>query len=117
MTVWLALFFAIGAIGTWLARVYAVQRNLLDQPGERRSHGIATPRGGGISIVLVLMIAALALALREPARALLWAGFALALALVAGIGWWDDHRPLPAWLRLGVHAVAALVLALLVLAA
>ena len=117
MTVWLALFFAIGVIGTWLARAYAVQRNLLDQPGERRSHGVATPRGGGISIVLVLLIAALALALRDPARALLWAGFALALLLVAGIGWWDDHRPLPAWLRLGVHAIAAFVLAMLVLAA
>lgn len=117
MTVWLALFFAIGALGTWLARVYAVQRNLLDQPGERRSHGIATPRGGGVSIVLVLLIASLALALREPARALLWGGFALALLMVAGIGWWDDHRPLPAWLRLAVHAIAALVLAMLVLAA
>ena len=37
MTVWLALFFAIGVVGTWLARTYAVQRNLIDHPGERRT--------------------------------------------------------------------------------
>jgi len=115
MTVWMALFFVIAAITTWLARAYALQRNLLDHPGERRSHGTATPRGGGISIVLVLLIAALALAMRDPSHALLWVGFAAGLLIVAGIGWWDDHRPLPAGLRLGFHAVAATMLAVVVL--
>jgi len=36
------------------------------------------------------------------------------LVLVAGIGWWDDHRPLPAVRRLCVHVVAAALLAGLV---
>lgn len=117
MTAWLALFFAIAVCGTWLARVYAVQRSLLDHPGERRSHAIATPRGGGISIVLVLLIAALALAARDPSRTTLWGGFAIALLLVAGIGWWDDHRPLPAWLRLAVHAMAAAIFSAVVFGA
>lgn len=117
MTVWLALFFAIGATGTWLARAYAVQRNLIDHPGERRSHGTSTPRGGGISIVLVLLVATLALAMRDPSRAPLLVGFAAALLLVAGIGWWDDHRPLPAWVRLGVHVVAASMLSVLMFSA
>ncbi len=117
MTVWLGLFFAIGAIGAWLARAYAVQRNLIDQPGVRRSHGTATPRGGGIAIVLAMLVAALALAVRDPSRAVPLAGFAAALLLVAGIGWWDDHRPLPVWLRLGVHVIAATVLAAVVFSA
>ena len=117
MTVWLTLFFAMGAIGTWLARAYALQRHLLDHPGERRSHGVATPRGGGISIVLVLLVATLALAVRDPARGVLLVGFAAGLLLVAGIGWWDDHRPLPAWLRLAVHAIAAAMLAMVVFSA
>lgn len=114
MTVWLALFFAIGALGTWLARTYATQRNLIDHPGERRSHASATPRGGGIAIVVALLVATLALAMRDPMRAAQLLGFALGLGLVAGIGWWDDHRPLPALLRLGVHAIAAAILALVV---
>ncbi len=36
------------------------------------------------------------------------------LSLVAGIGWWDDHRPLPARWRLAVHVLASVVLGLLI---
>lgn len=34
------------------------------------------------------------------------------MLLVAGIGWFDDHRPISPWWRLGIHAIAASVLAL-----
>jgi UDP-N-acetylmuramyl pentapeptide phosphotransferase/UDP-N-acetylglucosamine-1-phosphate transferase len=33
------------------------------------------------------------------------------LLLVAGVGWWDDHRPLPIMTRLGAHVAAGLSLA------
>ena len=36
----------------------ALRRKLFDQPGERRSHAVATPRGGGIAIVVTLLLAA-----------------------------------------------------------
>ena len=116
MLFWLLLFFAIGAAGTGLARAYAVHCNLIDEPGERRSHASATPRGGGIGVVLAVLVAASALALRDPSQAAPLTAFAVGLLLVAGIGWWDDHRSLPAWLRLAVHTVAAVLLALAVLA-
>lgn len=99
---------------TWWARRYALRRNLLDQPGERRSHRTATPRGGGIAIVVVLLAGSLLAALSWPAQTLYLATFATGLAMVAGIGWWDDHRPLPAWIRLLVHVLAAAMLAGLV---
>lgn len=100
----------LAAALTWLARRYALARHLVDQPGERRSHQAATPRGGGVAIVVVMFVA------------LLWPGkhglqaavalpMALGLALVAGIGWWDDHRPLSARLRLAAHVVAGMLLA------
>lgn len=108
--VWLGLLTAAAAVATWLARRYALRGNLLDEPGERRSHSVATPRGGGIAIVAVVLAAAAFLALRSPAGAL-WAGFLPGFLIVAGIGWWDDHRPLSPWLRLGVHGVAAVALA------
>lgn len=101
----------IGAVGTWLARWYALRNQLIDQPGERRSHSVATPRGGGIALVISLLVATLALAVRLPAQAPLLAAFGLGLALVAGVGLIDDHRPLSARLRLGVHALAAAILA------
>lgn len=112
MLAWLSLHFAIGWVGTWLARRYALHRDLIDQPGERRSHAVPTPRGGGVSIVVSLLVAACVLGWRQPQEIVLIAAFVVGLALVAGIGLIDDHRPLSPWLRLGVQAVAAGVLAL-----
>jgi UDP-N-acetylmuramyl pentapeptide phosphotransferase/UDP-N-acetylglucosamine-1-phosphate transferase len=108
---WLILYAAIGAMGTVLARRYALQRNLLDHPGDRRSHRVSTPRGGGVAIVSALLIAVIALVARDPAQRVLLAGFGIGLALVAGVGMVDDHRPLSPWLRLAVHALAGLVFA------
>ena len=105
---------AMAAALTWGARHYALRRNLLDQPGERRSHGVATPRGGGIAIVLTLLLATAVSALVWPTAWATLGVFGLGLLLVAGIGWWDDHRPLPAVRRLLVHLVAATLLAALV---
>ena len=104
---WCALFASIGAAGTWLARRYALQRQLLDHPGERRSHRVATPRGGGIAIALAFLIAIVAMIVRQPGEIVLLACAGFGLLLVAGIGWIDDHRPLSPWSRLWVHAVAA----------
>ena len=112
MLAWLILHSGIAAAGTWLARRYALQRDLLDHPGERRSHAVATPRGGGIAIVLALLVAAVALALRDPSQGLLLAAFGIGVALVAGVGMVDDHRPLSPWVRLLVHAAAGAVFAL-----
>lgn len=108
---WLMLHFVAAAAGTWLARRYALHRQLVDQPGERRSHTIATPRGGGIAIVAALLMAAAVLGWRTPAERELFVAFGIGLAMVAGVGWWDDHRPLPASWRLLVHLIAALVFA------
>ncbi|MGV8942182.1 MAG: lipopolysaccharide biosynthesis protein [Lysobacter sp.] len=111
MLLWSILYAVIGAVGTVLARRYALQRKLLDHPGERRSHHVATPRGGGVAIVAALLIAAMALAVRDPDQRTLLAGFGTGLALVAGVGMIDDHRPLSPWLRLGVHALAGVIFA------
>lgn len=108
---WVFLHAGIGAGGTWLARSYALQRDLLDHPGERRSHAVATPRGGGIAVVLALLVAAIALGVRDPSQRPVLIAFAAGLALVAGIGMVDDHRPLSPWWRLSVHLLAALLFA------
>lgn len=111
LAAWAALSFAIALAGTWLARRYALRAALLDHPGERRSHAVATPRGGGIAIVVAVLPLLVALWLRDAQSRVLFAPIGAGLLLVAGIGWCDDHRPLPASLRLAVHAVAAALLA------
>ena len=108
---WFPGALATSAAVTWLALRYARRRGLMDQPGERRSHAVATPRGGGISITVVLLAAILAMGwLYEDLRPVLQAG-ALGLVLVATVGWIDDHRPLSARIRLLAHALAAAMLA------
>lgn len=109
-----ALAVSIGL--TALALLYARRRGLFDQPGRRRSHSVPTPRGGGIGIVAAILLVGV------PAWWTLgapwWQAGALALAVfaVALIGWRDDHSPLPVWPRLAVHAGAALLVAVAVLA-
>jgi UDP-N-acetylmuramyl pentapeptide phosphotransferase/UDP-N-acetylglucosamine-1-phosphate transferase len=71
---------------------------------------VPPPRGGGIGIVAACLLACAANAV--AAGGTTWPLVGIGLALVAGIGWWDDHRPLPARPRLAVHAVAAALLAL-----
>ena len=99
----------ISAGGTAWAIDYARRRGMLDQPGERRSHAMATPRGGGIGLVIAMLpaLGMLGWWRDEPA----WWSMALGLLLVAGAGWWDDHRPLPIAVRLGAHVGAGLALA------
>src|SRR5579859_6948968 len=79
------------------AIAYAHRRGMMDLPGQRRSHTIPTPRGGGIGIVVaVLLTMPLCLAVLPGAWPLVVVGaFTLGTALVATVGWWDDHSSLP----------------------
>ncbi|MDB6163497.1 MAG: glycosyl transferase 4 family protein [Xanthomonadaceae bacterium] len=108
---WIAALFLLAFAGTWLARRYAMHRRLLDEPGDRRSHVLATPRGGGIAIVVVMLLAIGYLALDEPASRTLLGAIAGGLFLVGGVGWMDDHQPQSPLTRLAVQALASLLLA------
>jgi UDP-N-acetylmuramyl pentapeptide phosphotransferase/UDP-N-acetylglucosamine-1-phosphate transferase len=108
---WAFCCFAIALAGTWLARRYALRAALLDHPGERRSHAVAIPRGGGIAIAVAMVPVLVAICLQGGGARTLSLAVLGGLALVAGIGWWDDHRPLHPAPRLAVHVVAAALLA------
>lgn len=111
---WLLVICAVGAVVTWAAIRYARRRQLFDLPGERRSHRVSTPRGGGVGIVVSQLLACVLGGIWLPQAALTLTAFALGLLLVAGIGWWDDHKPLPALPRLFIHLLAGLLLGWLV---
>jgi UDP-N-acetylmuramyl pentapeptide phosphotransferase/UDP-N-acetylglucosamine-1-phosphate transferase len=90
------------------AIAYAHRRGMLDQPGQRRSHRLPTPRGGGIGIVVAMLIclpgAWWSLSAAWPPGVL--AALLGALLLVAVAGWWDDHRSLPVLPRLAMQLLA-----------
>jgi Fuc2NAc and GlcNAc transferase len=92
---------------TWLIRRYALARNVLDVPNERSSHTVATPRGGGLAIVVAFLASVLGVAALTAIDArLLWAVFGGGIA-VAGVGFLDDHGAVWAGHRLAVHVLAS----------
>jgi UDP-N-acetylmuramyl pentapeptide phosphotransferase/UDP-N-acetylglucosamine-1-phosphate transferase len=107
----LAAVLGLAAAGAWWARHHALRRGLLDQPGERRSHRIATPRGGGIGIAVAWALACVALWSGGSLSGPIALAAATGVVLVGGAGYADDHRPLSAWWRLAAHLAAGAVLA------
>lgn len=90
----------------WLRR-YALRARLLDVPNARSSHDVPTPRGGGLSLAIVLLtlMPALGAWIGIPLAAL--AALTLGGLAVAAVGWLDDHTDVPARWRMAVHLAAA----------
>jgi Fuc2NAc and GlcNAc transferase len=91
-----------------LIRRYALNNSLLDVPNARSSHVVATPRGGGLAVVIVFLSIMGGVSLLDSPRHITSVmGLILSGALVAGIGFWDDHQAIPARWRFMVHFGAA----------
>ena len=104
-TVILAFLFAW--IATGFARRYALRNAIMDIPNVRSSHATPTPRGGGLAIVLAFMSGIVFLV----SDGQLQLGVAMVLAAGGGViavtGYLDDHKALPASIRMCVHISAA----------
>ncbi len=101
---WTAALVAVLVAGilTPFLRGWLMQQNLVDLPGERRSHSVPTPRGGGAAIVFALIFANLVSGLPW------WPGLFL-LLLLGILGWVEDRHELSAPSRLAVQAVVAVL--------
>ncbi len=86
---------------------YALRRGLLDAPGRRRSHTVATPRGGGLG--LLLAGCRYCLGMSGSSRGLLRSRRWPVRRPPASelVGWLDDHLNLPLLPRFVVHVLAA----------
>jgi Fuc2NAc and GlcNAc transferase len=86
---------------------YAISRSLIDVPNARSSHTIATPRGGGVAIVVAFVMSLVflyAAGLMSTVTFFANTGAGLAIAL---IGFMDDHGHIAARWRLLGHFAAA----------
>jgi Fuc2NAc and GlcNAc transferase len=92
---------------TGVLRRYALSRSLLDVPNARSAHIAPTPRGGGVAIVLTFLSGALFLYGMHLVSGRELVAFLGAGALVALVGFLDDHQHVPARWRLLVHFTAA----------
>ncbi|MCC5879163.1 MAG: glycosyltransferase family 4 protein [Idiomarina sp.] len=91
---------------TFLMRRYALRQDILDTPNDRSSHTIPTPRGGGVSIVLVSLLVLFLWGTQE----IMFLWFAAATIVIGLIGFLDDRGDIQPLIRLAAHfAAAALV--------
>lgn len=87
---------------TAVLRRYALARSMLDVPNGRSSHTVPTPRGGGVSIVVVFLASLAFLNSAGLVELNFFVGTAGAGLLVAIIGFMDDHGHIaPKWRLLG----------------
>ncbi|KJZ35947.1 MULTISPECIES: glycosyltransferase family 4 protein [Pseudomonas] len=93
---------------TFYLRRYALRNSLIDIPNARSSHSIPTPRGGGVSIVVSFLGALCVCVLSGVVSWGAFAGLFGAGAVVALIGFADDHGHIAArWRLLGHFSAAA----------
>ena len=85
-----------------------LKRHALAEPNARSSHRTPTPQGGGVAVVVAVVAAvgiASALGLFDAAGNRPLSAIIIAVVLMAGVGAFDDFRPLPVGPRLALQAI------------
>ena len=102
------IFFILTLLFTGYMRHYALKKNIIDNPNERSSHSVPTPRGGGVAIVCSYLLVLAVLIYSQELTVhigltLIAAGFVIAL-----LGFLDDHGHINAMVRLLIHFLVAI---------
>jgi UDP-N-acetylmuramyl pentapeptide phosphotransferase/UDP-N-acetylglucosamine-1-phosphate transferase len=108
---WVVPAFAVSFFGTLGLRYWLPRIGLVDVANLRSSHVEPTPRSGGLSFVIVVLVLT-ALMVREQAAVVPRDILALLLGsmVVAGVSLVDDRWGLPVGFRLGAHTIGAIIL-------
>ena len=104
----LFIFFLLAFAMTYFMRAYALKKNIIDNPNERSSHNVPTPRGGGVAVVCSYLLVLAVLIYSQQLTVhigltLMGAGFVIAL-----LGFLDDHGHINSMLRLAIHFLVAI---------
>lgn len=102
------VFFILTLLFTGYMRHYALKKNIIDNPNERSSHSVPTPRGGGVAVVGSYLLALVTLMYSQQLA--LHTGFILMAAgfVIALLGFLDDHGHINSMLRLAIHFLVAI---------
>jgi UDP-N-acetylmuramyl pentapeptide phosphotransferase/UDP-N-acetylglucosamine-1-phosphate transferase len=52
MTIVFISIFVLSFTLTWLVRIVAIRKSIMDIPNDRSSHTVPTPRGGGLAVAV-----------------------------------------------------------------
>jgi UDP-N-acetylmuramyl pentapeptide phosphotransferase/UDP-N-acetylglucosamine-1-phosphate transferase len=95
--------FLVSFTTTGAVLAFLKSRGIVDEPNERSSHKLPTPRGGGLAVTLVIL-GAWGLSLGNALAAHYELFFAT--LFLGAISWIDDLRSISAWVRLLCQFVA-----------
>jgi len=104
----LASIISVGML-TGIIKYYCDSWGMIDIPNERSSHSLPTPTGGGVSVVLLFTLISLAL---DYSKIIQFDNLTILLLpsiMVAMIGFIDDLNHVPAFWRLLVHFLSAIL--------
>ena len=82
-------------------------QDLLDIPNDRSSHTVPTPRGGGLAIIIVLLLAGVVSLFLPQAPIDVLVCLLLATLAFSLLGWQDDKHDLPASVRFLIQLLIA----------
>ena len=104
----LFIFFLLTFAMTYFMRAYALKKNIIDNPNERSSHSVPTPRGGGVAVVCSYLLALAVLIYSHQLTLHIGLTFMAAGFVIALLGFLDDHGHINSMLRLAVHFLVAI---------
>ena len=105
---WCAAALVAAALLTRGLIEWTVARGIIDAPNARSSHTRITPRGGGLSIVIVVAAVAGVIAIIRPEELVRIGGAILPALAIAAVSWLDDINSLRSSTRFAVHLAASL---------
>lgn len=112
------VFSSMGAVGLFAAILSYIssaaalrlseRSGMIVHPGERQSHTVATPTGGGLGLVFSLIVTTVAVQVWLPLPVFWWRYMLPGVVLLAVAGWFDDRRHVASLLRLLVQLAVSL---------
>lgn len=88
--------------------VMAKESGMIVDPGERQSHDVATPAGGGLGIVFSIVVTSVCLQFVVSLPAFWWQNMLPGILLLTIVGWRDDKNSVSALIRLLVQLAVSL---------
>ena len=108
---WLAVSLFTGVLSFFSCikvMALAEKSGMIAQPGERQSHDVATPAGGGLGLIFSIVVTSLCLQSVLPIPSFWWQNMLPGILLLAIVGWRDDKHPVSPLLRLSVQLAVSL---------
>lgn len=102
------VFFILTLLFTGYMRHYALKKNIIDNPNERSSHSVPTPRGGGVAVVCSYLLALAVLIYSQQLTVHIGLTLMVAGFIIALLGFLDDHGHINSMLRLAIHFLVAI---------